>query len=168
MREGGALAALDEVWGGGARVGGRGACLQTCNLGRSWGGRLRRREGGALADDCNNQLTMMGIQPRQSQEGKLRCCPRRGNGGGASSTVHGSTTLRGAKIIVGRQVRSIVACGGEGWRPPYIIASFLFPSRPFPPTSLASSPLFFFSSPPPLFLFPPFFIIQLHKHEKKA
>jgi hypothetical protein len=33
-------------------------------------------------DDRNNQLKMMGVQPLQSQEGRLCCCPRgKGVGG---------------------------------------------------------------------------------------
>ncbi len=33
--------------------------------------------------DCNNQLTMMGVHPQQlqAQEGRLRSCPHRRNGG---------------------------------------------------------------------------------------
>jgi hypothetical protein len=76
-------------------------------------------------------------------------------------------TVRGAKIIAGRQVASLLV-EEKG-----VVSSISSPpfSSPFvlsPLSYLALALLFFFSSPPPFSPSPPFFKIQLHKHEKKA
>ena len=57
-------------------------------------------------EDCNNQLTMMGVHPQQSQEGRLRSSPHRGKGGDVincqlSAVVHRRATLATAWGRVG-------------------------------------------------------------------
>ena len=115
---------------------------------------LSSREGGGWVGCCRLSAVLVTVELRQ----RLR--------GGE----------RGRERLAGRQVTSLLVEEKDRWccwcRPYHIITSLdTLPPSSLPPSSspLLSSPLFFFSFlPPPFPSFPPFFIIRLHYHEKKA